>query len=254
MKMQWFVIHTGSNSYHCYQTPLMENFTLPDFSGFTYKGSVFINGVTTDKWEMTSSHTGAMDYYDDSLTFEPVRFTLPTEQLDFFEFDAGSQDPNLFNVSISFPGIKCNGSLTDIENVEMSENMNLIHYLRAPLGEVSPLVLLAQDEYRVNHPKIDGNARSCAQSGNASWYACSGTAACGACNSGQYICAHKTLGCGCKTQITRTDDGKTVTVSVQDRGPYVAGRIVDVNQAPANALDMIQAGVVPVRISSSCNC
>lgn len=56
--------------------------------------------------------------------------------------------------------------------------------------------------------------------------------------------AHKTLPFGTVVRVTNTATGKSVDVTVNDRGPFVKGRIVDVSRAAAEKLGMIQAGVI----------
>jgi rare lipoprotein A len=60
--------------------------------------------------------------------------------------------------------------------------------------------------------------------------------------------AHKTLEFGSVVKVTRLDTGRSVTVRVNDRGPFVEGRIIDLSTAAAKKLDMIAAGVVKVRV------
>lgn len=60
--------------------------------------------------------------------------------------------------------------------------------------------------------------------------------------------AHKKLPFGTKVKVTNLNNGKTVTVRINDRGPYVAGRIIDLSKAAAKELDMVKAGVVKVKI------
>lgn len=62
----------------------------------------------------------------------------------------------------------------------------------------------------------------------------------------KYTCAHKTLPFGTMLKVTNKANGKTVTVEVTDRGPYVKGRIIDLSVAAAMDLDMMKAGVVNV--------
>jgi rare lipoprotein A len=64
----------------------------------------------------------------------------------------------------------------------------------------------------------------------------------------EYTCAHKTLPFGTKLKVTNQANGKTVTVEVTDRGPYVKGRIVDLSKAAAMDLDMMKAGVADVEV------
>jgi rare lipoprotein A len=59
--------------------------------------------------------------------------------------------------------------------------------------------------------------------------------------------AHRTLPMGTRVRVTNTRNGRSVEVRINDRGPYGnRNRIIDVSEAAARRLDMIDAGVVPV--------
>jgi rare lipoprotein A len=60
--------------------------------------------------------------------------------------------------------------------------------------------------------------------------------------------AHPTLPFGTKLRVTNTTTGRSVTVRVNDRGPYVAGRVVDVSYSAAAALGMVGAGTAKVKL------
>jgi rare lipoprotein A len=60
--------------------------------------------------------------------------------------------------------------------------------------------------------------------------------------------AHKTLPFGTKIKVTNLDNGRSVKVEVNDRGPFVAGRIVDLSKKAARRIDMIDKGVGNVKI------
>ena len=60
--------------------------------------------------------------------------------------------------------------------------------------------------------------------------------------------AHRYLPFGTKVVVTRLDDGRAVTVRINDRGPFVRGRIIDLSHAAAQKLDMLRLGVVKVRV------
>lgn len=60
--------------------------------------------------------------------------------------------------------------------------------------------------------------------------------------------AHRTLPFGTYVVVTNLDNGKSVTVRINDRGPFIKGRIIDLSYAAAKMLDMIGEGVIPVRI------
>jgi rare lipoprotein A len=63
-----------------------------------------------------------------------------------------------------------------------------------------------------------------------------------------YTAAHKKLPFGTTVKVTNLSNGKTVTVRVNDRGPFVAGRIIDLSKAAAKEIGMLQSGVVKVKI------
>ena len=60
--------------------------------------------------------------------------------------------------------------------------------------------------------------------------------------------AHKTLPFGTVVRVTRTDTGERVRVVINDRGPYVQGRIIDLSKKAARRVDMLDAGVAPVEV------
>jgi rare lipoprotein A len=64
----------------------------------------------------------------------------------------------------------------------------------------------------------------------------------------QLTAAHRTLPLGTRLRVTNLENGRMVRVRVNDRGPYVDGRVVDLSLGAARALDMVERGVVPVRL------
>jgi len=59
--------------------------------------------------------------------------------------------------------------------------------------------------------------------------------------------AHRTLRFGTRVEVRR-ENGARVVVCINDRGPFVGGRIIDLSRAAAEALGMIRAGVAPVTV------
>ena len=68
-------------------------------------------------------------------------------------------------------------------------------------------------------------------------------------SSSEYTAAHKKLPFNTKVKVTNLSNGKTVKVRINDRGPFVTGRIIDLTRAAAKKIDMVGAGVVKVKIS-----
>jgi rare lipoprotein A len=60
--------------------------------------------------------------------------------------------------------------------------------------------------------------------------------------------AHPTLPFGTRLRVTNVATGRSVTVRVNDRGPYVRGRVVDVSYSAADALGMVGRGVAKVKL------
>lgn len=61
-------------------------------------------------------------------------------------------------------------------------------------------------------------------------------------------CAHKTLPFGTMLLVTNQSNGQQVVVEVADRGPYAAGRVVDLSYRAAQELGMLRAGIVRVKV------
>ena len=62
-----------------------------------------------------------------------------------------------------------------------------------------------------------------------------------------YTAAHKTLKFGTKLLVTNTKNGKTVTVRVNDRGPYVKGRDLDLSKIAFKQISNLKAGTINVK-------
>ena len=60
--------------------------------------------------------------------------------------------------------------------------------------------------------------------------------------------AHPSFPFGTRLRVTNLRNGRSVTVRVNDRGPFVGGRIIDLTSAPAEALGMIDAGLAKVTL------
>jgi rare lipoprotein A len=60
--------------------------------------------------------------------------------------------------------------------------------------------------------------------------------------------AHRTLPFGTSVRVTNLGNGKSVDVRIIDRGPFVAGRIIDLSHVAAQAIEMIGVGVAQVRV------
>lgn len=60
--------------------------------------------------------------------------------------------------------------------------------------------------------------------------------------------AHRSLPFGSRVRVTNLANNRSVVVRINDRGPYIKGRVIDLSQAAAERLEMIEVGIVPVRV------
>jgi rare lipoprotein A len=60
--------------------------------------------------------------------------------------------------------------------------------------------------------------------------------------------AHRTLPFGTRLRVTNLATGRSVTVRVNDRGPYIPGRVVDVSGSAANELGIVESGIAKVKL------
>ena len=102
-------------------------------------------------------------------------------------------------------------------------------------------------------PGDESYAVKAVQHGKASWYSIAtnrGTRTA----SGQRLCnvsptaAHKTLPMGTKVRVTNQANGKSEIVTINDRGPFIRGRIIDVTIGTAERLGFRSRGVAPVKV------
>jgi len=67
-------------------------------------------------------------------------------------------------------------------------------------------------------------------------------------NAQEMTAAHRTLPFGTRVRVTRLDTGRSVTVRINDRGPFIQGRNVDLSRAAAQQLGMLDRGITKVKL------
>ncbi|MCJ8520352.1 rare lipoprotein A [Pseudorhizobium tarimense] len=83
--------------------------------------------------------------------------------------------------------------------------------------------------------------------GHASWYALTSKTASGErMNPAKLTAAHRSLPFGTKVKVTNKRNGKSVVVRINDRGPFIKGRIIDVSKAAAQNIGMVRSGTAQV--------
>lgn len=89
------------------------------------------------------------------------------------------------------------------------------------------------------------------QCGKASWYAMTSMTASGErASPASMTAAHRSLPLGSRVRVTNLRNGKSVVVRINDRGPFIKGRVIDVTKVVARELGFIGAGWTRVGIST----
>ena len=125
----------------------------------------------------------------------------------------------------------------------------------------APVALLSADALADRGPGERGGKGAASrqlayeQTGTASWYGPrfhgKKTASGEKFDQNKLTAAHRNLPLGSEVRVTNLDNGKSVTVAINDRGPYAKGRVIDLSRAAARKLDMVDDGVVKVRIEAT---
>lgn len=99
---------------------------------------------------------------------------------------------------------------------------------------------------------VSEEARGVIASGTASWYGPDFhgklTANGEVYNMNELTAAHRTLPFNTIVRVDNLDNNKSVVVRINDRGPYVGNRVIDLSRKAAEEIDMISSGTAPVRI------
>src|SRR5678809_664462 len=110
-----------------------------------------------------------------------------------------------------------------------------------------------------NRPQPSGSPGRWVEEGYASWYGMQGgkvfehgklTASGKRFDMNAMTAAHKTLPLGTRVKVTNLENGKTILVVINDRGPYIDGRIIDLTLRGARILGFKDKGSVKVRIEA----
>lgn len=123
--------------------------------------------------------------------------------------------------------------------------------LRRLLGNAAPLAKIP-GKPRVVAPAIAFTNIRLQMSGIASWYgpgfhgnrSANGEIY----NQNALTAAHRNLPFGTRVRVTNLNNGRSVIVRINDRGPFTRGRVIDLSAAAAQAIGMVQTGVAPVRL------
>ena len=233
----------------------------------TKMGEADIRQKTASRWSDSSDETRNSRFSSDAnnVQNDPVwKATVVTAKLNQLNRDNVNaeaiavfwqQDCNCYSIKVNNEElVQINGQtiLPDTTQNLAEDALQATNRLRRLMGNAPPLREI------VGRPPV----RTVAQvsfgpiqfkiSGMASWYgpgfhgnrSASGERY----NQNAMTAAHRNLPFGTKVQVTNLNNGRSVIVRINDRGPYVRGRVIDLSAAAARVLGVMQTGVAPVRL------
>ena len=151
-----------------------------------------------------------------------------------------------------------NNDLSVIDKEESTTPGNQILAINLDSSEANQLELDKPNSVASPQSEVNFSTSSSTQiartviSGRASWYGPGfdgrRTANGEIYNSNGLTAAHRTLAFGTRVRVTNMNNGRSVVVRINDRGPFTKGRIIDVSAGAARRLNMISSGVAPVKL------
>jgi rare lipoprotein A len=134
-------------------------------------------------------------------------------------------------------------------------SLNLLRSHALSVWLFLPLLFLAACSLppsRVKFPPSATSAGRVSQTGIASWYGPGfhgkATASGAIYDQNDLTAAHQTLPLGTRVMVTNLENGSSTEVTINDRGPFAKGRIIDLSYGAGKALGMIGPGTIPVRV------
>ena len=119
------------------------------------------------------------------------------------------------------------------------------------MGRVAGATLTAAIIFAASGNAAHANSKKpITNTGMASYYGYGGRTANGErYNARELTAAHRTLPFGTRVRVTNTANGQSVVVRINDRGPFVRGRVIDVSTAAADSLGFRRRGVAKVDLA-----
>ena len=140
--------------------------------------------------------------------------------------------------------------LPDTVSSDAGDLLQATNRIRRQMGNASPLSSIEGDPNGFNQVSV--GPVSLRISGYASWYGPGFDGAYSASgerfNSEALTAAHPSLPFGTQIRVTNMDNGESVVVRVNDRGPYAGDRVIDLSAGAARVIGLIQSGVAPVSL------
>jgi rare lipoprotein A (peptidoglycan hydrolase) len=120
------------------------------------------------------------------------------------------------------------------------------------IGLITLALFGCDTERSVSKTRPEAAKPTFVQKGEASWYGPGfhgeETASGETFNQNEMTAAHPTLPMGTKAEVTNVETGKSVEVTINDRGPYAKNRVIDLSKAAAQKIGMSEEGTANVKI------
>ncbi|VXD25420.1 septal ring lytic transglycosylase RlpA family protein [Planktothrix paucivesiculata] len=141
--------------------------------------------------------------------------------------------------------------LPDTTNDKATDALQATNRLRRQIGNAPPLNAI-EGQPKLSIPDVAKGYLLQRIEGWASWYGpgFDGNLTANGETFDQYdlTAAHPSLPFGTTVRVTNKDNGQSVVVRINDRGPYAGGRVLDLSKGAAQAIGMLGSGVAPVQI------
>ncbi len=144
--------------------------------------------------------------------------------------------------------------LSDTTRNKAIDALQATNRLRRLMGDAPPLTAIANPNQLRNNESGLASVRpvTSRRKGMASWYGPGFhgrlTANGERYNQNGLTAAHKTLPFGTQVRVTNLNNGRSVTVRINDRGPFIRGRVIDLSKGAANVIGLVSSGVAPVQL------
>ena len=114
---------------------------------------------------------------------------------------------------------------------------------RSALGVAAVVALMAMAGW-------SAEADAASQCGKASWYSAGSKTANGErMNASALAAAHRSLPFGTRVKVENLSNGRSVVVRINDRGPFIGGRVIDLTRGAAEQIGMVHSGVARVKVT-----
>ncbi|WAL60479.1 septal ring lytic transglycosylase RlpA family protein [Thermocoleostomius sinensis] len=192
-------------------------------------------------WRATAIAARLNQYYRDNVDAETITAVWEPQQQRYL-VKIGDEE---------LVGIDSETILPNTTQDLAQDTLQITNLLRRQLGNAPPIQSISGDP-RTQETRVSIGPFEIAFSGMASWYgpgfdgnySASGEVF----NQNALTAAHRTLPFGTQVRVTNMDNGLSVVVRINDRGPFHGDRVIDVSTAAAEAIGLVHSGVAPVSL------